>query len=151
MSFCCEFIDVGGFCVFVFLQELTKVQAQLEEQGRKLQEKQEQCSQLETSLKDGRDKLLTAEQRIETLETQAKVSGTAAYFCFVTVTSFWRYYRLVVWLLHITTILIRKWSWIISLLIVIDCLLINLCKICILLCIQISVIWCVFCMCFCLI
>lgn len=82
----CKFIDVVFVCVF--LQELSKVQAQLEEQGRRLQEKQEQCSQLETSLKDSRDKLLTAEQRIETLETQTKVSVTAAHFCFVIVTSF---------------------------------------------------------------
>lgn len=64
------------------------MQAQLEEQGRRLQEKQEQCSQLETALKDSRDKLLTAEHRIETLETQTKVSATAAHFCFVTMTSF---------------------------------------------------------------
>lgn len=59
------------------MQELSKVQAQLEEQGRRLQEKQEQCSQLESSLKESRDKLLTAEQRIETLETQAKVRMSA--------------------------------------------------------------------------
>lgn len=64
------------------------MQAQLEEQGRRLQEKQEQSSQLETGLKDSRDKLLTAEQRIETLETQTKVSVTAAHFCFVNMTSF---------------------------------------------------------------
>lgn len=55
------------------------MQAQLEEQGRRLQEKQEQSSQLETGLKDSRDKLLTAEQRIETLETQTKVSVPAAH------------------------------------------------------------------------
>lgn len=80
------------FC-FVSLQELSKVQAQLEEQGRRLQEKQEQCSQLETSLKDSRDNLLTAEQRIETLETQTKVSVTAAHFCIVIVTSFKKSFR----------------------------------------------------------
>lgn len=88
LSFCCKFIVVVFYCVCVFLQELIKVQAQLEEQARRLQEKQEQCSQLETSLKDSRDKLLTAEQRIETLETQTKVSITAVHFCFVIVTSF---------------------------------------------------------------
>lgn len=62
-------------CIHVLTtQELSKMQTQLEEQGRRLQEKQEQCSQLEASVKDSRDKLLTAEQRIETLETQTKVS-----------------------------------------------------------------------------
>ncbi len=110
LSFCCKFIVVVVFlivcvCVCVFLQELIKVQAQLEEQGRRLQKKQEQCSQLETSLKDSRDKLLTAEQRIETLETQTKVSVTAAHFCFVIVT-FWKCYRPVV---IVTDVKLQYW------------------------------------------
>uniref|UniRef100_A0A8C7N8H5 Early endosome antigen 1 n=1 Tax=Oncorhynchus kisutch TaxID=8019 RepID=A0A8C7N8H5_ONCKI len=55
-------------------QELNKSQACVEEQGRRLQERHEQCGQLEASLKEVKDKLLTAEQCIEQLGGRAKVS-----------------------------------------------------------------------------
>uniref|UniRef100_A0A673X1E0 Early endosome antigen 1 n=1 Tax=Salmo trutta TaxID=8032 RepID=A0A673X1E0_SALTR len=55
-------------------QELNKSQACVEEQGRRLQERHEQCGQLEASLKEVKDKLLTSEQCIEQLEGRAKVS-----------------------------------------------------------------------------
>uniref|UniRef100_A0A8C8MB57 Early endosome antigen 1 n=1 Tax=Oncorhynchus tshawytscha TaxID=74940 RepID=A0A8C8MB57_ONCTS len=55
-------------------QELNKSQACVEEQGRRLQERHEQCGQLEASLKEVKDKLLTSEQCIEQLGGRAKVS-----------------------------------------------------------------------------
>lgn len=55
---------------------MSKAQAQLEEQARRLQDKQEKCLQLESSLKEIREKLLAAEQKTDTLESQAKVSST---------------------------------------------------------------------------
>lgn len=45
----------------------------MEEQGRGLQARQEQCGQLEASLKEVKDKLLISEQRVEQLEVRAKV------------------------------------------------------------------------------
>uniref|UniRef100_A0A4W4ESG0 FYVE-type domain-containing protein n=1 Tax=Electrophorus electricus TaxID=8005 RepID=A0A4W4ESG0_ELEEL len=59
-------------------QEVSRVQAQLEEQNCRLQEQQLQCSQLDTSLKETREQLLFAEQRTDTLETQVKVRHTSA-------------------------------------------------------------------------
>ncbi|XP_064785715.1 early endosome antigen 1-like isoform X1 [Oncorhynchus masou masou] len=53
-------------------QELNKSQACVEEQGRRLQERHEQCGQLEASLKEVKDKLLTSEQCIEQLGGRAK-------------------------------------------------------------------------------
>lgn len=61
--------DVGA-------QEVIKLQAQLEEQRIRLQEKHEQFSQLESHLKESRDKLLAAEQKNEALEHQAKVRSS---------------------------------------------------------------------------
>lgn len=55
------------------VQELNKVQKKLEEQSQRLHERQEQCTQSETSLKECKDKLLTSEQRIEQMEGLSKV------------------------------------------------------------------------------
>lgn len=55
---------------------MSKAQAQLEEQSCRLQEKQEQCLQLEAGLKEIREKLLAAEQKTDSLESQTKVSST---------------------------------------------------------------------------
>uniref|UniRef100_A0A8C7UMS3 Early endosome antigen 1 n=1 Tax=Oncorhynchus mykiss TaxID=8022 RepID=A0A8C7UMS3_ONCMY len=56
-------------------QELSKSLACVEEQGRRLQARQEQCGQLEASLKEVKDKLLISEQRLEQLEVRAKVTA----------------------------------------------------------------------------
>ncbi|KAJ8269411.1 hypothetical protein COCON_G00120180 [Conger conger] len=53
-------------------QELVKTQAQLGELSRKFQEKQGFCVQLEVTLKEYKDKLLTWEQRAEKLESLVK-------------------------------------------------------------------------------
>lgn len=45
----------------------------MEELKTRLQQKQEQCGQLETNLKESRDKLLTSEQSTEQLEGRIKV------------------------------------------------------------------------------
>lgn len=64
------------YVTILCVQELSKAKAQLEELGRRLQEKQEHCSQLEATLKENRDQLLAAEQKTDMLENQAKVSNT---------------------------------------------------------------------------
>uniref|UniRef100_A0A8C8CY63 Early endosome antigen 1 n=1 Tax=Oncorhynchus tshawytscha TaxID=74940 RepID=A0A8C8CY63_ONCTS len=56
-------------------QELSKSLACVEEQGRRLQARQEQCGQLEASLKEVKDELLISEQRLEQLEMRAKVTA----------------------------------------------------------------------------
>jgi len=45
----------------------------VEEQAQRLKERQEQCAQLETSLKECKDKVLASEQRAEQLEGLNKV------------------------------------------------------------------------------
>lgn len=45
----------------------------IEEQAQSLKEKREQCTQLETSVKENKDKLLASEQRIEQLQSLNKV------------------------------------------------------------------------------
>ena len=45
----------------------------MEEQAQRLKERQEQCAQLETSLKECKDKVLASEQRAEQLEGLNKV------------------------------------------------------------------------------
>lgn len=45
----------------------------MEEQAGSLKEKREQCTQLETNLKEYKDKLLSSEQRIEQLQSNNKV------------------------------------------------------------------------------
>lgn len=47
----------------------------MEEQAQKLKGRLEQCTQLETSLKECKEKLLASEQRVEQLEGFNKVSG----------------------------------------------------------------------------
>uniref|UniRef100_A0A8C4IAV1 Early endosome antigen 1 n=1 Tax=Dicentrarchus labrax TaxID=13489 RepID=A0A8C4IAV1_DICLA len=54
-------------------QELNKVQKKVEEQAQRLKERHEQSTQLETSLKECKDKLMASEQRIEQLEGLNKV------------------------------------------------------------------------------
>uniref|UniRef100_A0A8C7FCF1 Early endosome antigen 1 n=1 Tax=Oncorhynchus kisutch TaxID=8019 RepID=A0A8C7FCF1_ONCKI len=56
-------------------QELSKSLACVEEQGQRLQARQEQCGQLEASLKEVKDELLISEQRLEQLEVRAKVTA----------------------------------------------------------------------------
>uniref|UniRef100_A0A4W3IG95 Early endosome antigen 1 n=1 Tax=Callorhinchus milii TaxID=7868 RepID=A0A4W3IG95_CALMI len=53
-------------------QELNKTQAQLDEAASKLNEKAECCIQLETNLKEYKEKQLISEQKIEQFETQIK-------------------------------------------------------------------------------
>lgn len=57
------------------MQELNKNQKKVEEQAQRLKERQEQCTQLETNLKECRDKLLASEQRVEQLEGLNKVGS----------------------------------------------------------------------------
>lgn len=57
----------------VFLQELNKVTAQLDQVTAKFQEKQEHCSQLENHLKEFKEKNLSLEQKAEDLEGQVRV------------------------------------------------------------------------------
>lgn len=45
----------------------------MEEQAQRLKEKQEQCTQMEASLKECKDKLLASEQRVEQLQGLSKV------------------------------------------------------------------------------
>lgn len=45
----------------------------MEEKAQRLKERQEQCTQLETGLKECKDKLLASEQRVEQLEGLNKV------------------------------------------------------------------------------
>lgn len=52
---------------------MNKVQKKVEEQAQSLKEKREQCTQLESSLKECKDKLMASEQRIEQLECLNKV------------------------------------------------------------------------------
>lgn len=52
---------------------MNKVQKKVEEQAQSLKEKREQCTQLESSLKECKDKLMGSEQRIEQLECLNKV------------------------------------------------------------------------------
>lgn len=52
---------------------MNKVQKKVEEQAQSLKEKREQCTQLEGSLKECKDKLMASEQRIEQLECLNKV------------------------------------------------------------------------------
>lgn len=54
-------------------QELNKVQKKIEEQAQSLKEKREQCTQLETNLKEYKDKLLSSEQHVEQLQSLNKV------------------------------------------------------------------------------
>lgn len=55
------------------MQELNKAQKNVEEKAQRLKERQEQCAQLETNLKECKDKLLASEQRAEQLEGLSKV------------------------------------------------------------------------------
>lgn len=45
----------------------------MEEQAQRLKERQEQCTQLEASVKEFKDKLMASEQRTEQLEGHNKV------------------------------------------------------------------------------
>lgn len=47
----------------------------MEEQVQSLKKKQEQCTQLENSLKECKDKILASEQQVEQLENLNKVSA----------------------------------------------------------------------------
>lgn len=47
----------------------------MEEQAQSLKKKQEQCTQLENSLKECKDKLMASEQHVEQLESLNKVSA----------------------------------------------------------------------------
>lgn len=49
------------------------MQKKIEEQAQSLKEKREQCTQLESTLKEHKDKLLASEQRIEQLQSLNKV------------------------------------------------------------------------------
>lgn len=49
------------------------MQKKIEEQVQSLKEKREQCTQLETNMKEYKDKLLASEQRIEQLQSLNKV------------------------------------------------------------------------------
>lgn len=49
------------------------MQKKIEEQAQSLKEKREQCTQLETNVKEYKDKLLASEQRIEQLQSLNKV------------------------------------------------------------------------------
>lgn len=49
------------------------MQKKIEEQAQNLKEKREQCTQLETNMKEYKDKLLASEQRIEQLQSLNKV------------------------------------------------------------------------------
>lgn len=63
---------------------MNKVQKKVEEQAQRLKERQEQCTQLEASLKESKDKLLAFEQRVEQLEGLNKVcdeSLLSAWYC----------------------------------------------------------------------
>ncbi|MEQ2194787.1 hypothetical protein XENOCAPTIV_003023, partial [Xenoophorus captivus] len=51
-----------------FLTELIAAQKKVEEQAQRLKERQEQCVQLETNLKECKDKVMASEQRVEQLE-----------------------------------------------------------------------------------
>lgn len=55
------------------VQELNKAQKKLEEHAQMLKERQEQRAQLETNMKECKDKLLAAEQHVEQLEALNKV------------------------------------------------------------------------------
>lgn len=58
----------------------------MEEQAQSLKKKQEQCTQLENSLKECKDKLMASEQHVEQLESLNKVSApsiTESIFCFL--------------------------------------------------------------------
>lgn len=55
------------------IQELNKAQKKVEEQAQRLKERQEQCTQLESTLKECKDKVMALEQRIEQLEGLNKV------------------------------------------------------------------------------
>lgn len=45
----------------------------MEEQAQGLKKKQEQCTQLENSLKEHKDKIMASEQHVEQLESLNKV------------------------------------------------------------------------------
>lgn len=47
----------------------------MEEQAQGLKKKQEQCTQLENSLKEHKDKIMASEQHVEQLESLNKVWG----------------------------------------------------------------------------
>lgn len=47
----------------------------MEEQAQSLKKKQEQCTQLENSLKECKDKLMASEQHVEQRESLNKVSA----------------------------------------------------------------------------
>lgn len=49
------------------------MQKKIEEQAQNLKEKREQCTQLETNMKEYKDQLLASEQRIEQLQSLNKV------------------------------------------------------------------------------
>lgn len=49
------------------------MQKKIEEQAQNLKEKREQCTQLETNMKEYKDKLLASEQRVEQLQSLNKV------------------------------------------------------------------------------
>lgn len=49
------------------------MQKKIEEQVQSLKEKREQCTQLETNVKEYKDKLLASEQRTEQLQSLNKV------------------------------------------------------------------------------
>lgn len=80
---CALFVPLAVVLYFVFLsftsivkhfgQELNKVQKKTEEQAQSLKEKREQCTQLETNVKEYKDKLLASEQRMEQLQSLNKV------------------------------------------------------------------------------
>lgn len=55
------------------IKELNKAQKKLEEEDQRLKERHEQCTQLDASLKEGKDKLMASEQRVEQLEGLNKV------------------------------------------------------------------------------
>lgn len=55
------------------MQELSEAQKRLEDQAQRLRDRQEQSAQLESSLKECKDKLLASEQRVEQLEGLSKV------------------------------------------------------------------------------
>lgn len=54
---------------------MNKVQKKMEEQAQSLKKKQEQCTQLENSLKECKDKIMASEQQVEQLENLHKVSS----------------------------------------------------------------------------
>lgn len=52
----------------------------MEEQAQSLKKKQEQCTQLENSLKECKDKIMASEQQVEQLKNLNKVSALDIFF-----------------------------------------------------------------------